>query len=257
MTARWPLLIAAWLCVFSTPALAERLITSLSASQVLITSNYLGSELVLFGSIERDRASASRAGGYNLLVTARGPRSSITVREKDRAGVIFVNQDRRKFTDIPIYLAVLGSKPVREMADEDLRMKLKMGLDGNIPRLDALTSQFDPDIKVFRNALIRLKTEQGLFRENDRGVTFLSDNLFRAVIELPATAPPGNYDVEVRLFADGTPLAEATSPFEVKKVGFEAVVAAAARSRPILYGVAVVALALASGWLASVAFRRD
>ena len=35
-------------------AAAERLITALSDHRVLITSNYTGVQLVLFGSIERD-----------------------------------------------------------------------------------------------------------------------------------------------------------------------------------------------------------
>ena len=51
------------------PASAERLITSLSNHQVLVTSSFAGIELVLFGSIERDAATVSRKGEFNIIVT--------------------------------------------------------------------------------------------------------------------------------------------------------------------------------------------
>ncbi len=238
------------------PARAEKLITTLSTSRVLIASNYTGSELVLFGAIERDGATVPRAGNYDIVVTARGPRSTVTVREKDRAGLIYLNQDRRKFADVPAYLAVLSSRPLKMIAGDPFREKLKLGLDAIIRGSDAPLS-INAEFEAFSDALIRLKKDDGLFRENSRGVTFLSPNLFRAVIEMPAIAPLGPYEVEARLFADGVPLTVTTSPFEVSKVGFEAVVAQAARTRPWLYGFATVFMALFSGWLASVAFRRD
>ena len=43
------------------PPRRERLITSLSSHQVLVSSSFTGIELVLFGSIERDAASRCRA----------------------------------------------------------------------------------------------------------------------------------------------------------------------------------------------------
>jgi hypothetical protein len=43
----------------------------------------------------------------------------------------------------------------------------------------------------------------------------------------------------------------------VAKYGFEQVVTAAAREHGVLYGLAVVSMAVATGWFASVVFRRD
>ncbi len=241
----------------AAPARAEKLITSLSTSRVLISSNYAGSELVLFGAIERDGTSVPRAGAYDIVITARGPRGTVTVREKDRAGLIYLNQDRRKFADVPAYLAVISSRPLPSIAGADFRRKLRIGLDAIVQDADAPPPPPGAEYDPFSDALIRLKKDQGLFREKGRGVTFLAANLFRAVIELPALAPPGAYEVEARLFSDGVPLAMTSSPFEVSKVGFEALVAQEARVRPWIYGLATVILALFCGWLASVAFRRD
>ncbi len=67
----------------------------------------------------------------------------------------------------------------------------------------------------------------------------------------------GTYEVDVRLFADGMQIARAPSPFEVYKSGFERLVTVAARDHGLLYGLATALMAIATGWFASVVFRRD
>jgi uncharacterized protein (TIGR02186 family) len=109
----------------------------------------------------------------------------------------------------------------------------------------------------FRLAFIKIKSDHGLYREVSNGVTFLTPALFRASIPLPAEVPVGTYEVDVRLFADGAQIARAPSPFEVYKSGFEQVVTAAARDHGTLYGLATAMMAIATGWFASVVFRRD
>ena len=44
------------LAAATSPASAERLVASLSTHRVMITSNFTGEELVLFGGIEQDSA---------------------------------------------------------------------------------------------------------------------------------------------------------------------------------------------------------
>src|SRR5262249_19053600 len=67
----------------------------------------------------------------------------------------------------------------------------------------------------------------------------------------------GNYDVEVRLFADGNQIARNSTAFEVYKSGFEQVITTAARDYGLLYGLLTAMMALATGWFASVVFCRD
>jgi uncharacterized protein (TIGR02186 family) len=88
-------------------------------------------------------------------------------------------------------------------------------------------------------------------------VSFLTGTVFRAPIPVTATAPPGNYDVEVALFADSVPLSRTHTSFELVKTGFEQRVAVLARDWSALYGAATAGVALLFGWLASVIFRRD
>jgi hypothetical protein len=52
-------------------------------------------------------------------------------------------------------------------------------------------------------------------------------------------------------------IASTGSALEVVKEGFEQFVVSAARDHGLAYGLATSAMALMTGWLASVVFRRD
>jgi uncharacterized protein (TIGR02186 family) len=237
----------------ATPAAAERLVTSLSAHQVLISSNFTGTELVLFGSIERDAATIPRRGGYDIVVTVVGPREGIVTRLKSRFMGIWTNTESHTFDRAPTYLAVLTNRPLDAIVSPDMQRRLELGLQ-NFPLTEAGGKQPPQE---FKDALIRLRKERGFYREENAALTFLTPNLFRTSITLPAESDIGNYEVDVRLFADGTPIARTSSALEIVKVGLEQFVASAARDHALLYGLAVVLMAMTTGWFASIVFRRD
>jgi uncharacterized protein (TIGR02186 family) len=177
---------------------------------------------------------------------------------KERMLGLWVNADSRVLENVPTYLAVLANRPLDAITNTETLRRLQLGLD-NVPLLQrasvniADAASDDP----FRVAFIKIKSEQGLYREASNGVTFLAPPLFRASIPLPAEVPVGTYEVDVRLFADGAQIARTPAPFEVYKSGFEQVVTAAAREHGVLYGLATAMMAIATGWFASVVFRRD
>ena len=240
------------------PASAERLITSLSTYRVFINSNFTGAELMLFGTVERDAARGARRGGYDIVVTVAGPRQTMVTYRKARVLGIWVNADSRVFENAPAYLAVLSNRPLDAITNTETLRRLQLGLDNvALPQRASVNIADAASDDPFRLAFIKLKTDQGLYREASNGVTFLTPALFRASIPLPAEVPVGTYEVDVRLFADGTQIARAPAPFEVYKSGFEQVVTTAARDHGMLYGLATAMMAIATGWFASVVFRRD
>ncbi len=235
----------------ASPAAAERMTMSLSEHRVVITSGFTGTNVVLFGVIEADGRSVSRPGGYQMVVTVRGPRRDVTLRRKERVGGVWVNWGSRTFTDVPQYLAILSSRPLDEIATPALRRRLSIGVAANMPPPEP------GDEAMGLPQLVELKEENGLFRSDPGGAVFLSRSLFRATIPLPSNVPIGAFEVEARLFAGDTPVAAQTTALEVVKAGFEADVADLAREQPWAYGFGAAFLAILSGWLASVAFRRD
>jgi len=255
---RLPLLVGALAAMAASPlpANAERLVLSVSSPQVAITSNFTGTQVVVLGVIERDSQSVARAGTYDIVITVRGPREAITVRRKEAFGPIWLNRDQQKFVAVPALLAIYATRPIPSLADEALRRKLRIGIDAVI---DSPEYTIDRGMRddPFRRALVRLKSRDRLYVESGSGVTFLTDDVFRAPIPLPATAPLGNYDIEATLLADGVVLTRRSSHFSVVKAGFEEEITELARDRGMLYGLATATMAVAFGWLASVIFRRD
>jgi len=237
-------------------ASAETLVTSLSSHRVLINSNYTGTSIAVFGAIERDAQTVSRGTGYDAAVTVRGPPQYLVVREKERLGPLWLNREQQKFPQTPAFLGVLTSRPIAEITSEQLRQRQKIGLQAIISAPD-FTNDRDGADEPFREALLRLRKQDGLYREDDRAVAFLTPTIFKASIPIPAIAPPGNYDVEVTLLADTVILARTHTSFELVKTGFEQQVGEAARDWSWIYGLSTAVLALFSGWVANVIFRRD
>jgi uncharacterized protein (TIGR02186 family) len=208
-TAAW---LAGLLAFTVAPAMAQRLIISLSNHRVMVTSSYTGVDLVLFGSVERDRATVPPRGGYDVVVTVSGPRDNERTRRKGRVFGIWVNVDARNFVNVPSYLAVLSNKPTEAIADADTLRRLQVGFNNF-----QLPQRMGPDIAdvvkedPFRQAFVRLKKEHGLYVGREKAVTFLTPNLFRADVPMPPNVPFGIYEVDVKLFADGAMVAQSNS----------------------------------------------
>jgi uncharacterized protein (TIGR02186 family) len=246
------------LAAATAPAAAERLVTSLSNHRVMVTSNFTGDELVLFGGIERDAQTVPRRGGYDVVITVTGPRQTLVTYRKGRVLGIWVNVDSRVFENVPSYLAVLANRPLDAVANAEILRRLQLGLDNvALPQRPSANIADSARDDPFRRAFLRLQGEHQLYREEANGVTFLTPALFRASIPLPAEVPVGTYEVDVKLFVDGGMIARATSALEVYKVGFEQFVTSTARDHGLLYGLATSMMALLTGWFASVVFRRD
>jgi uncharacterized protein (TIGR02186 family) len=239
-------------------ARAERLIVSVSNHRVTVTPNYAGEELVLFGSVEKDDKTPPNRGNYDLVVTVSGPRADMVTRRKERRFGIWVNNDYRQFLKVPTYLAIFSNRPIDAIASPEVQRRQQLGINNVL-----LTQRVGPDYAdvvphdAFRSAFVRLRSEHGLYREAASAVVFLTPTLFRTGIPLPGEVPIGTYSVDIKLFADGVLVTRAETAFEIVKVGFEQFVATTARQNGFVYGLVTALMALMTGWMASIVFRKD
>jgi uncharacterized protein (TIGR02186 family) len=225
---------------------------------VMVTSSFNGSEVVLFGGIERDTGVLPLRGNYDIAVTVTGPRQTVVTFRKERMLGIWVNYDSRVFENAPSYLAVLTNRPLEAITGAGTLRRLQLGLDNiALPQRGYSASADDASGETFRKAFLKLKDEHSLYRQESNGVTFLTPALFRASIALPAEVPTGTYEIEVTLFADGMMIARTPSALEIYKAGFEQFVSSSAQTHGVLYGLATSMMAILTGWFASVVFRRD
>ena len=252
------LLAALLLLLLSGAARAERLIVSVSNHRVTVTPNYSGEELVLFGSVEKDATTPATRNSYDLVVTISGPRADMVTRRKERKFGIWINTDYRQFLQVPSYLALFANRPFDAIASPEVQRRQQLGLNNVLltQRVGGDYADVVPD-DAFRSAFVRLRRQHGLYREETSAVTFLTPTLFRTGIPLPAEVPIGLYNVEIKLFAEGALVAKTDSAFEIVKVGFEQFVATTALQHGFVYGLITAFMALMTGWMASIVFRKD
>jgi uncharacterized protein (TIGR02186 family) len=243
--------------VWAAPAAAEHLTVALSTGEVKISSNFTGAPVTLFGVIERDAQSASRSGGYRVATLVQGPPESVIVRRKDRLVGVWANSASETILAPPSFYTINSSGPIADLAPTPTLARYRLGFANT--KFDSRTrpQANDPRAAEFRDAFLRIKENAGLYTENEDSVEFIGDSVFRTTIWVPANAPVGFYRVSVFLFSDGGLLARTDQSFRISKTGFEQYISAFAREKSFVYGFLCAALALVTGWLGGVIFRRD
>ncbi len=249
--------------VFAAQAMAANVETpktdvqiGLSSETVEIASNFDGTDIVVFGSIENGEPELLAANRYDIVVVLFGPKEEIVVRRKERKLGVWVNGESLRFGDVPSSYSVATTRPLDEITDaEDARI-LQIGLK-NINVLPELDQNSKIDIAVFRKSLARLKVSKDLFLERIGGVEFLSPTLFKAKLAVPANVPIGKHTAHAFLFRDGKFVNAQFAEMRVQKIGFEQFTYDLAHQNGLLYGIIAVLIAIATGWLASVVFGKD
>lgn len=253
------LMIAAFLAGFGPgKALhAEELVTALSSDLVSIQSNFTGTDIVIFGQVSRDVNSISRSGDYDLVIIVEGPPQEITTRRKDRFLGVWVNRYYETFENVPAFYALVSTVKVSELASRELLDQYRIGLNHLNLAIARRSSVPLSERDDFREAFLRLRQQQGLFSERPGEIQFLTSTMFRTNVPLPANIPVGTYKVKSFLLQQGSLLSKTEAELHVAKTGFEQVTFNLAQKMPIAYGLLAVFLAIFTGWLASVIFKRD
>jgi uncharacterized protein (TIGR02186 family) len=247
------LLLVLTMLAMTSPASAERLVSTLSSQQVLITSSFDGASLSLFGSIEGDTPETVAAGPYNIVVVIEGPRQDRVARIKTRNFGIWSNTDSVVFQHFPSFYAVIASGRLDNIADPAVLTQYTV-----LPEDQARATAQSTGLKAerFSLELVRLMQEEEHFVLREDGVRFLSTNSYAVNLPLPSDVANGPFLVRTLVFKNQQLVAERTEAFSVRKSGFENYVFVASRQQPLLYGIVCVLLALGTGWLAGVAFKR-
>jgi uncharacterized protein (TIGR02186 family) len=230
------------------PASAEDLVSGISQDIIQITSNYTGTDIVVFGAIER----ADKARGRDIVVVVRGPETPMTVRRRDRFAGIWVNSDAAKFQGLPGYYYLASSAPIDRIAPARDLVRFGLGVNHLYPTL--IGSHHDA--RPFRIAALRHLKSMGLYVEAPGTIDFLSETLFRTRIPVPADVARGRYDVEVYLFRDGEVVSAQSTPLFIDQTGLERRLFNLAHNAALLYGLTCVFMAMLLGWISSVLFRR-
>ena len=238
---------------------------ALTDTTVQVKSDFRGARIVLYGAVFDPAARPS-----DVVVLVRGPEQPVRITRKQKVAGLWLNSRPVVFRGAPGFYRAASNRPLDDIAHFGTLRRLGAGIDHlaiNAPAeqrtetrygvRDMVVSRLGSDYYVWRRAVVRLKQASGLYLEDDHGVRFVDQGLFRAEIEVPTGAPTGGYRADILLFQDGKAVSTKRLSLSVEKVGFERALYVWAHDRPWSYGLASMVFALAAGWAASAAFRRD
>lgn len=229
----------------------EGIVLGLNQSEVSISTNFNGSEIIIFGAVKRE-APIPFGPELEVVVTVSGPSKPVVVRRKERKFGIWVNTDSVEVDHAPSFYAVASSGPLQDVLSgvEDLRYKV------SVPR--AIRSVGAPmsiaNAAAFTDALIRIRSKANQYQLDESGVSVDQQTLFRANVQLPAALIEGNYDTRIFLTRGGEVVAQYETIIDVRKVGLERWLYNLSREHSLIYGLLSLAIAIAAGWFASAVF---
>lgn len=256
-----PILLAAMLALVlgsparAQPAAADDLPATVAEPEISVGSDYSGSVIDVWG------VNTDRRGRGDIVVVVRGPNQPASLMRKRLMFGLWVNSNPVLFSETPSFFAVVSNRPLRQIAGPQAILRYQLDPAASA-QLASAVPRDDPS--AYRAALVRLRRAQGLYQdysgrpspERRSGLTLYQGGLFRAVVRLPANAPIAQYHADTYLFRDGRLISSQRIPIAINRVGIERRIHDLATNSSLLYGLITVLLALATGWGASVLFRR-
>jgi uncharacterized protein (TIGR02186 family) len=229
----------------------ETIVAGLSKNLVAITTNFTGSEILIYGAVKRN-APIPAGAPLEVVVTVQGPSGTLTVRRKERRFGIWMNTESVTIGQAPSFYAIASSAPLGESLSETENLRHAITIPRAI-RAVGISAEA-ADAPVFLEALIRLRNEDGDYTLDESNVTLAESTLFRADVALPANLTEGEYKVRLFITRDGVVVDKHEEIITVNKSGLERWIHNLAHQQPLIYGLLSLVLAVAAGWGASAGF---
>ncbi|MBW6418967.1 TIGR02186 family protein [Celeribacter sp. PS-C1] len=238
----------ALLALFLLPltAQAEQVVAALSQTRVSVNANFDGSEILVFGAIKREAAIPENSP-LDVVITVAGPEQVETIRRKDRRFGIWINVEAQVIGHTPTFYSVATTRPLQDILPPLTDSLWKITADKRIlPGMRGLPA---------REALIRLRQNDDLYRTREGEVSLIEDTLFDTSIALPSNIVEGTYTTRIFLIRDGDVIDSYGTSINVQKVGIERWLYNLAYQNALIYGIMALAIAGIFGWGASQVFR--
>lgn len=234
---------------------AQGVVADISKKDVPIEWNFTGTNLLLFGAIEKKKGSS---GPVDVVIVVKGPDHSVFTRQKKRIAGVWVNTKAKLYSDVPAFYSIVSTRPLNKIAKRGDLELMGIGLGAltvTLAQTNGVIKDGKPD--DYSKALVRLMQVEELYRETGDGVKLINNKLFRANIQLPANVPVGNFHADVYLFQDGELVSLSSLPLVIQKKGLERIIYSLAYDYPFIYGVMAVLIAVFAGLIATALFNDD
>ncbi len=228
------------LCCASLPARAEDPVAlTVKPADINISASYRGTVLHVEGLAPHGSAIAVRFAGAS---------SDLALRQKGKAfGLLWMNLGTVHLHNVPSVFLVASSRPLADIGGATLGLEAVR---------ESVTVQEGKDKTIDIPAeLVKLKQQDGLYRETTGGITVADNGSFTADLSIPSRLSPGAYTVEVFALNNNSILGSATAPVTVRLVGMPAWIDHMARDNSLLYGILSTLVAIFGGLAIGMIFQ--
>ena len=246
------LLCALALLAVAATAHAEEVVLGLSQDQVEITTDFDGSEILIFGAIKRESPIVAE-DPLEVVVTLSGPSQPVVVRRKERRLGIWTNVDSVIVDRAPIFYAVATSAPLDVLLSTAQDRRFRVSIERAIQAIGARVTH--ENAEDFVDALIRIREDQSKYALFENAVQVDQQTLFSTHIQMPPDLNEGDYTARILLTRGGTVVGEHDAVIDVRKVGLERFLYTLSQDQPLIYAILALVIAVISGWGASALFR--
>lgn len=237
-----------------TPIAAEdgppRLTIALDRERLDVDIRFTGQDIAAFVVAD------DMLPGDELVVVLRGPDEQVRVARRTQRMGLWLDGPGAEFAETPGYYAVATTAPLAHTVAAGQRARLGL-FESALParavgsRPVSITANLDH----FRDALARLRAEEGLYTLEPQALETFPLGLARARFRLPPGAPVGSYEAQAYVFRNGAPIASARTPLDVRTVGLGRWLSDLSQRNPVIYGIMAISLAIATGALVTLVRR--
>ena len=239
---------------FALPALAATsLTTKIEPNVISIGTFFNGIQVSVSGKISAEN---------EVLILFKGYPKDLTLKKKGQVlGVLWMNLGELTFHQVPNLFLQSSSKGLDEFAHSHPEQWKAAGVGFEFFKRSLQISPPPEKKDEVVEEFIKLKKSQGLYAENPGTVHFekIDENLksFEATAWVPPKVAPGEYEVTVIEFHDGTVVAGTVDQLKVKEEGLPAMLSELAFQHGALYGILAVLIAIAAGLLMDFFFGQS
>ncbi|UTO27790.1 TIGR02186 family protein [Bartonella harrusi] len=225
-----------------------------TTNRIMVDTQFDGRDLYIAGVLENIGSLYSRQNHYDIVVILEGQARPMVMREKKRNAGVWVNADSLVFKNVPLFYSMVTTRDIDEISSVEEYKRLGLGLSYLLLKTDEKDQE---KVQIFRDELIKLQKAKNLYHEEVGGVRFGSGTLFTAHFRLPANTPVGHYQARAYLFRDGQFIDSATTTLEIVKAHIAYTIFHVAHKHSFLYGIVAVIVAISTGFLCRLMFRKD
>ena len=203
------------------------------------------------------RVSALVPEGMAITISCVGNSESVTLNRKGKAfGIIWMNVGEVEFDNAPDLYLLHTTEELNDIAESSLLETLGVGYAALENQVTVKGAEGE-EVRFFRE-FVSLKESDGLYSFSEGAVEeeAVADGSVRVSTDLhlsPKT-PPGEFQILIHGFHEGSGTLLGTAPLRVEQVGMAASIRTLAIEHGLSYGILAVVVAISVGLLTGVLF---